>query len=34
VVAAIKADREGFVDKVFAKQGQFVSADQPLLKFW
>jgi biotin carboxyl carrier protein len=31
---AIKADREGFVDEVFAKQGQVVSADQPLLKFW
>ncbi|WIA30550.1 hypothetical protein OEZ86_000633 [Tetradesmus obliquus] len=31
---AIKADREGFVDEVFAKQGDVVSADQPLLKFW
>eukprot|EP00775_Hariotina_reticulata_P007145 gene7145-7360_t len=31
---AIKADREGYVDEVFVKQGQIVAADQPLLKFW
>jgi biotin carboxyl carrier protein len=31
---AIKAGREGFVDEVYAKQGDVVTADQPLLKFW
>jgi biotin carboxyl carrier protein len=31
---AIKAAREGFVDEVYAKQGDVVTADQPLVKFW
>jgi len=30
---AIKADRDGYVDEMFVKQGQIVAADQPLLKF-
>lgn len=31
---AIKASRNGYVDEVLVKEGQIVSADQPLLRFW
>jgi biotin carboxyl carrier protein len=31
---AIKASRDGYVDEVLVKEGQIVSADQPLLRFW